>query len=209
MTGTESVNYKLNLQRLRFIKQPVKDMVYGYIRQESKIYGMQIPEDVDNLCLLYFYLRSDKWDKKCVSKKITIQNENTLIVGGGCHGSGTSSFLTEIIDSFIFEWKFKIEQLQGKSSTIGVWKINDNHSPNEMMNRNCFLTGRGGKGLSVSQLLLKKGDVLTVIIDLNIYKLIYKQNDVEIKTLSIEQGKYRGVVNMYQENDSITLLQNK
>ena len=199
----------INAQRLKHIKQEFRDIVTGYLRQDSKIYDMEIPQDVENLCLLYFYLRSDKWDRQCVSKKITIQNENTLVVGSGCHGSGTSSFLTEIIDSSIFEWKFKIEQLQGKSSTIGVWKMNDQHTPESMMNRNCFLTGRGGQGLSASAMCLKKGDIVTMIIDLNMNKLIYKQNDIEIKTLDIEQGQYRGVVNMYQANDSISLSQNE
>ena len=199
----------INAQRLKHIKQEFRDIVTGYLRQDCKIYDMEIPEDVENLCLLYFYLRSDKWDRECVSKKITIQNKNTLVVGSGCHGSGTSSFLTEIIDSFIFEWKFRIEQLQGKSSTIGVWKINDQHTPKGMMNRNCFLTGRGGTGLSASAMCLKKGDIVTMIIDLNVNKLTYKQNDIEIKTLDIEQGQYRGVVNMYQANDSISLVQNE
>lgn len=200
---------KINVQRLKDIKQEFRDIVTGYLRKECKIYDIEIPKDVDNLCLLYFYLRSDKWDRECVSDKITIQNENTLIVGSGCHGSGTSSFLTEIVDSFMFEWKFKIERLQGSSSKIGVWNIDSDFSPKGLINRNCFLTGRGGKGLSASDMSLKNGDILTMIIDFDSKKLIYKQNDIEIKTLDIDDGQYRGVVNMYHANDSITLIQNQ
>ena len=55
---------------------------------------------------------------------VDLRND-TLTVKPRNTAEGCCVFLVEIIDSGIFEWRFRMDHIAGCSLTFGVWEIND------------------------------------------------------------------------------------
>ena len=212
---------------LKKIKPTIKDTVFGYMRQLSKssLYGENIPKLIEHLCLEYYYIY-DEWDKQCMDESIILDDTNTIKQGAGRGGSGTSTFLKEIISSGEFEWKFKIgkQGIPGSySSTIGIWKITDKRSEKSVVGTNCFnkhdkklyvcgyafdiaIIVSGQTRINYGKKCVTK-DIITMTLDLNKLELKYKVNgEDQGKAFDIKPGAYRAVVNMSTHGDSITLL---
>eukprot|EP01083_Nonionella_stella_P308030 1085173_1 len=96
-----------SLVHVKEAKQMIKDVVFGYIRQQTEIVmnGRTIPQLIHYLCLQFYYVKADVWDTRCLSDAITLK-ENTVVLGNGKKGTGTSNVLNNIFKYGVFELSF-------------------------------------------------------------------------------------------------------
>ena len=204
------------LSTLNSINPDIKNAVFGYMRLFRKFYKLNIPQSIDLLCLKYFYSADfhqiDQWDQKCLSNSIHLDNTEISIISRRS-GSGTSSFLSQRVKLFTYQWKFKIGHKIKESSTFGIWRINNQIKPQQVIDKNCFRCYHPYCiGLKWSDLRFAKE--ITMILDVRKLELRYILNHGKYKIIwnpnpiKVPSGEYIGVVNLYGMWDSVTLLPN-
>ena len=111
-------------------------------------------------------MTKDKFDSSCIGYNMNL-DEETQTITMKCDDSNTA-FLTNIIDSGIHYWKFKINKCHDNndwSTTIGIWKVNeqkDNDIENLPLNTYCcaedFKYRAYGFAYNVSEIFVKLPD---------------------------------------------------
>ena len=120
---------KLQLQKLRQIKQSRKDCVSGYIRNDELLKDQQIPLAIFYICILFFGPDCDEFDPKWIGKAITLSNNNTRVEYKAVRMSNI--YCKKIIDSGYHEWKFKIVKTAPGCGQfmIGLWRCSKDKTP--------------------------------------------------------------------------------
>ena len=191
-------------------------VVNGYIREQIKDYEILVPQDICDLCSKYCYIPMDSWNPDLIFKSHVKFEENTLTIFKSYRANGTTTFLSEVIETGTFEWKFRINVLFGTSSAVGIWRINDKIKEKDKLGHNCLTKyyQSASKGYAIARTcselgILKKGDIITMILDMNGKTLTYFVNDENKGSESVKKsGKYRAAFNLYYGGDSVTLLEN-
>ena len=211
----------LHLSLFKDIPQRDKDLIYGYIRKiqatlpinDDTFYN--IPESINYICALFYYAR-DKWDPNYIDKNDTLSNDGHAIT---MKGSASSSYgSTRARAPGIYRWKFMVHEIPESFSSwalvLGVWKtksadkpLTSTHFTNSTKNGGTYEWGYA-YDLSYGNLVshsgsnsngpkygakIKKGDIVEMILDLNIFTLRYKTNDQDmgIAFKGIEDTEYR------------------
>ena len=80
-----------------------------------------------NIILSFYHkFKSDEWDAECIGPKMILNQEDNSISHSVMAGHD-SIYLKNIIDSGIFDWKFKLLNVGGDSwnSIFGIWPLSD------------------------------------------------------------------------------------
>ena len=218
---TTSVNGVKNIDKHR------KLCVYGYIHESESKYKQQIPTGIIYIIILFYGNDADEWDKTYIAlQHKMIDRTITVFTPRG------SSYGSRIVDSGIFKWKFRIEEMEngveesrGGKYMIGIWKGKDKDDapPTDTF----FTEGGCGYGLEITGAVLtnsegyiddtdvhntygvecKNGTIIEMILDMNKLTLGFIIDGVDYgKAFDVDKGKYRAAVFMVQKSDSITLL---
>ena len=226
----------LDFGMIKNIPQRDKDAIYGYIREmqarfpkDNTFYN--IPESINYICALFYFLK-DKWDPKYIGQDHTLSDDGYSITTKG--GQGSSSYGTDIAKSpGIYRWKFKIQELPkymfSWSLVIGVWKVK---SANKQVTDTYFTNCTQNQGeyewgyaydISYTQLVektghysnqrkyglkIKIGDIVEMILDLNLFTLRYKINDEDmgIAFENIEDTEYKAAFSSGNSDVRIEIL---
>ena len=118
----------LNFSVLKKIDTKTKFIVFGFIRNyEKQSLSKHTPELVIQICLLYYYIK-DEFDEECMGNKLILDKKQqtiTMKILKNGYQESNSAFLTNIHESGIQSWKFKISKCgnhTGWSTTIGIYK---------------------------------------------------------------------------------------
>eukprot|EP01084_Bolivina_argentea_P054609 100145_1 len=250
------------IKKLTETKQKIKDIVFGYMKQQYKMMeNINSVKLIDYLVLAYYFIQFDIWDQKHISNNLILK-KNTLTLSHSslkfptrcldcsnsnivmdhhtyrhvCTGCGlilynqyvgTSSFLTEVITSGTFTWKFRMLDLDDTYPiTIGIWRINNIIQTKTTLDQNCFEDYNKycygysfqcetympwGRGIPINgeddlTARCRNNDVITMTLDMNNLHLEFKVNGV-VKGgwYNIDVGQYTGVVSILKPNNSISL----
>ena len=223
-----------SFERLKMVPDESKFVVHGFIRNVEELLSQDkgnniVPDLVINLCIL-FYAMADRFDPKCIGPLMKLDEKTQCITQTNCNSN--SAFLTNIFESGLHHWRFKINKCYKNSfwsQTLGIWKIKSND--NEFLPLNHYFTahpdrtygfanncgrlisrqtGLSYEGDDVRDYGIKTnaGDIIDMYCDMNALELRFTINGKDYgKAFDIEPGKYRAVINLYDEDDSISLLQ--
>lgn len=201
----------VDLQSIKKIRQSRKDAVFGYIRNDKTLKGIQIPKGIILICIVFLGNSTDEFDPKWKGKTMTLSNDNRRVeyeVGGQ-----QNIYCKRVIESGYHRWRFKIVETSETSShfIIGIWRCSEDKDPPL---DNWFTQGKdqgygytidGGKKTRTSDgctseyygVRVKSGDIVEMIADFDELSLSYKVNDEPCgKSHDITQDKYRAAIFM-------------
>ena len=101
--------------------------VFGTIRNDMKELELNIPLEIINIVFLFFYVfdpfklaysiteKFDEFDKETMNTKMVIEGDNTIISRPG-YGRSPYSFGTQILDSGVCIWRFRVLKMR-------LWRI--------------------------------------------------------------------------------------
>ena len=160
---------KVNLDKVKKIKQIYKNIVFGYVRtSQRKLFSNLnnnpfyiIPVLVDYLCLLFYYEEEDEFNPKLRGRNIKISNNNKIINYyniDSVHNNASTCYGKKVISSTInntYEWKFKMLKMENYSNYInngidnanGKW-IND--APHTKKEKASYMVWCGTKDYGVN-----------------------------------------------------------
>ena len=224
-----------SFDKLKRIPNKSKLVVNGFIHQMEGILCQDtiIPDLVINLCIL-FYALIDRFDPECIGSDMELDEQTQCIVQ--TKTLSNSAFLTNVFESGLHEWKFQInkclkstEENTEWSQTLGIWRIQGDNEEYMKLAMNTFFTTYCGRTYGIannSGLLINKyggpnfaeggeygtktkaGDIVVMHCDMDKLELRFSINNKDCgKAFDIQPGKYRAVINLYDKDDSITLLQ--
>ena len=219
------------LEDVKKLDQRTQDCVYGYIRSVQKVLPDDntyyiIPTLVIHFCLLY--LSSIERFAVFDSDLFKMEGDNKIITS--LKREYGAAFLREIVDSGIHRWEFKILKYTDRFCTmhIGVWKSRYLPVTNSLISHkgkgyNYLIShgalsygdekdswGSDDRFVAVNKWRCKAGDIVEMILDLNVLELRYITPSTDGKEVvafnKIENTSYRAAVAMYNDVDSIELL---
>ena len=226
----------LSFDRIKTISDKSKLVVYGFIHQTENILSHAenktiIPDLVINLCIL-FYALLDRFDPKCIGPDMKLNEETQCIVQ--MKTGSNSAFLSNIFESGSYYWRFKINECESGrdkdpwwSQSIGIWQVKSDDTNEvecamltyftEYSNRTYGFANDYGELIDRRTgcvedekygIQTKTGDIVEMYADMDNLELRFIINDIDYgKAFDIEAGKYRAVINLYDAEDSITLLE--
>ena len=219
MATTASIDFG----RIKLMNKKMKYTVYGYIRKYEKIYSINAPIGIINLCLL-FYAIIQEWDIKYLHENIKIDGDKVTQIHDGRHGN---AYLKGTVKSGINRWKFKITNCQHYNAgymLIGIRRIDNTKQPplgdtfftNAQRRKACgyAFIPNDGKLTSVDSggsggkygVKCQNHDIVEMNLDLNKLSLSYIINNKDYgKAFDVEYGEYKVAIWMWYKGSSITL----
>merc|ERR1712228_378981 len=196
----------LTMGKKQNINQKTKDAVSGFIRHE---FHADIPNEIAQICLL-FYAIIDRFDPKCVSSRITLNEETQTVTQ--FHYKKASCYLENIVESGRWEWKFQLVRTYTSSvrwAMIGISKaqkflpmdtyftIGHNQGYGYSTSDGRKTTVIGGYAAAPYGKKCVDGDIVEMILDFDELSLSFKVNGIDYgKSHYITHGKYRAAVFM-------------
>eukprot|EP01084_Bolivina_argentea_P094157 169277_1 len=185
--------------------QNSKDAVYGFVRRIANSKEMiSTPELIKTLCLGY-YFDLDRFDvDEC---RLTIFDDGFCIKKNPSDNSGYA-YLTNMISSGVYYWKFKLADIYYSLIVIGIRKIDENNlinasqenwtytssNVNYCLEATSGTTYKSGINGRTNFRMSTTGSIITMILDLNQFTLSYEIRDRKKIAFNIENGKYIAVV---------------
>ena len=183
-----------------------------------------IPTLIIHWILLYCYF-GDHFDAKNCGLTYTL-SDNNMEVRKQSIASEQLAYLTNMVESGVHEWVFKLKKVLSPPFTIciGVWKIAyslqiETALYKETVSNKSYswivILGQASYGDDIDwhrygsdTFTICSGDIVTMILDLEKYELRYKYNDQDcgVAFSNIERTGYKAVVSMFQENTVIELM---
>ncbi len=199
-----------NFQNIAKILQKRKDTVTGFIRAQK---SAKIPVPIVNICIVYYGNGQDLFDPTCIGSHMQLCNDGKYVIVTDNFVTA-SAYLSIIIDSGIYEWKFKIHEPLGM---IGIWKVQNEPSvnaaftlgsptiqgygycidDNTLSTLNTGATG-GYSCKSYGQFSVQSNSEIDMILNMNNLTLSYAVNGTYFgKAFDVERTEYRAAVYGY------------
>ena len=202
----------------------------GYIRQEiEEKLELLIPSDIKQLCFVYWFINvCDEWDIKYTNDKYQVNGQCLKLFKSGdgfddfLNFGQPSAFGTHSVEGGTFLWRIKFNTdvkwiclgVIQDDETLFIKHANDgNHDFNDY--GGSFWNGGGyyshdQRGGGYGSTFGDKGDIITIILDMDKHTIGYKINDKDygVASNTMNKDKYRLIVNYdYQGvNGEIELL---
>ena len=137
-----------------------------------------------------------------------------------------TNYLSQIVNSGVHKWKFKLLAAQGYTINIGLWKTKYPIKTNEFLSQQdkqyayqlshgCLTTGKDGRmytdGGTYGKNGCEIGDIIEMILNLEDRTIRFSINDEDagIAYKDIEPISYRAAVGLYYNKDSIEFISYK
>ena len=218
-------------EEIKHIDSKTKDTINGYLRRLQSllplntIYHTNTPALISCWCLLYFHV-NESFDKEKVDEYCTLSGDNKIVTKVKKNlFESNATFLTNIVESGVHKWTFKLVRVYRLALVIGVWKdkkwnkygknslILDGSSRHRaygyMVTHKLLIPGEdSNRILEWAEHKCKSGDILEMCLDLHRRELSYSVNDMSlgIAYQDIEQTSYRAAVSLWDRGDCVELL---
>lgn len=218
-------------EEIKHIDAKTKDTINGYLRRlqsllpSNTIYHVNTPALICCWCLLYFHVK-ESFDKENVDEYCSLSGDDKIVtkIKKDLFASN-STFLTNIVESGVHKWTFKLVQVNRLALVIGVWKgkeldqdkrtslildgCSKNYAYGYMVTHKLLIPGENNNRiLDWTDYKCKSGDILEMFLDLYKRELSYSVNDIPlgIAYQDIEQTCYRAAVTLWDRGDCVELL---
>ena len=211
-----TTNMSLDVTTLKRIQQKIKDIVFGFIHNETKsnVIDKNIPADIINICVLFYSNGSDEFDADHISPNLILEGNK---ITKQRVRSTANAFLKRILEKGYHEWKFKVPRYDARSDTlVGIWRIRDEPPLSKSWwhdekGHAYGLHGRFfGYGCKISDQNVfpcKDNAEIKMILDFDDLSLRFIINGKDYgKCYDIKPGKYRAVVYIYAIGDSVEIV---
>ena len=212
---------------LKQIDNNSKDLVYGYCRKchesfpsNNAYYSIQ--PLIMNIIMLYYWIRY-KWcdeDEYINKENFKIDDDTVTRIKGTMNRTIFLENIMNANDGGVYEYKFKILHIPSSSvhdMSIGIASKVDKRMKNDcfFLSPNCYgyTTSMGFAAMSSNfttsyGVICKDGDIVTMIVDLNKYKLSYIVNDKDYGFAHkiAKDCDYKVAVYMYSQKGKIQLI---
>eukprot|EP01084_Bolivina_argentea_P272107 463193_1 len=247
----------INIKELKMVKIETRYIVFGYIR-ECLIESYHISNiELISYIVLYYYQNNDEWDTYLMSGHIEHigNNMNSIThIGGINHDGpngqpfmtghnrydeqneiGVNSYLRMIVTDNVFNWRFKINNVESESIIIGIFDVDDESFQTALGNdwtkwmlfsaQEFTLYGGYGFVLGTAEItdpesgycfenrtieygvICKNNDIVEMELNMNTLTLKYVINDIDYGTAyNVRKARYRAAVFMFGKGDSVSLL---
>ena len=223
----ESYVMSATTKALEIVEIKSNHTVFGFNREASNLFNINIPIPITSLCLSYYFM-DDNWDKNCIGKAMEVCDNACLIKRGDSYG-GCTAFLSKEFDSGIHSWTFKIRHVWidrwGESlswqTALGIFPASK--IPPQCVTNTAFIFSGGygfcyrmGRSIDYhkKKYYRKYGkrcyvdDIIEMIVDCDKGEMRYRINGTEYENAYniIKHRKYRAAVALFCKGDSIQLL---
>ena len=205
-------------------------LTLGYFRQDiENQLEISIPSEIKGLCFDYWFIKvCDEWDKLYLTR-----NEDRIVVKDqiakkmtlrSYDDNGSTIYGCHIIHSGEWEWLMKIN-CSNRNICIGIIEDNDQYLKDHTSNFDYDINGYGcwwfpdgsvsAKGIGRPHFTKKfqrfamKNIIVGMKVNMTTKKLGYSidgDDYVEVPRLTLDKGKYRLAVTLFDLDDTIELL---
>ena len=218
----------LKASKLKQIEQRVKDLAFGYLRENEAKNKSNYPQLIRYLVLIYSN-QKDEFDPDATHQCIEI-NGNSIIDKRSCFHGRKLSYLKNVVSEGVHIWKLRFDDFDSMSKfiQIGIWKTNsgdpilsDIHIDNAINDgKTCtgyeiLMNGRQTNPNCVGEWsderwsgcdLFNASDIIEMMLDLNQCCLVYKINGkIVAQFKQIEKTSYRAAISTYDKGNALTL----
>ena len=203
-------------------------LVSGYLRRCGNEFQLLIPDDITNVCFIFWFISvCDEWDKSMSHSLCIINNESIKLPREPEFSrEGTnmvSAYGSHSVSSGSFEWKIRFKS-KITWICIGVIKdeiklLLDNQTKNnygifEDDGESCFLLNCNGtlyhhlgNNSHFTEEFVDEGTIITMALDVDKHTISYKINDTDygVGCAKLSDKKYRLAVTL-GDKDEIELL---
>ena len=192
-------------------------VVYGYFRNNN-FSDINIPIDIINLCIKFYYIEKDQFDSDKLGICHTLKGD--IIKHTGEHATWSTTVLKHVVSNGEHSWKFKI--LKAGAIMIGICNMKNCDSVKDKF----FTDNGGGYGFMINSgqkyentrcsqwafkptVKCKDNDVVSMYLDLTKLTLSYSVSDnyQTITFKAIEKTEYKAAVYTYWTDCSVRLIQ--
>eukprot|EP01083_Nonionella_stella_P136182 414241_1 len=219
----------LDFKRIKDANRKSTHVVDGYIRilqrslSSHSLYHDSTPQIINHICLCFYY-QYDEFDETCIAGCLTLLGNTLTHSASSVQGS---ALLKNVISEGQHHWRFKLGRCSNWT-LIGLWK--PKNKSKRALDLNTYFTDGGesygyayiscngrlasldsgdwaGNSREYGPFKPKEGDTVEMCVNFDTLELRYIVNGQDFGVaFKIEKTEYRAAVNMYYQDDSITLL---
>ena len=210
------------------IPQRKKDLTFGYVRNcEKEIKQNNVPMAITYLCLRFWNVDGDEFDKTSANSNISFEDDinGIKLPEGDGSGKNVNAYLLNVVSSGIHIWKFKQNNFNDFDE-IGIVNVEKNGSSLKLEGEFCddgdyalklsgkAITSHKGEGRLESDydIYYKDGleddDTIEMTLNMTNLSLHWRVNYDAGREIDIKKGEYRAVVSLYHNGGEciVTLL---